>query len=177
MQKVCSLFYFRYLIDNSLTDWGLYFASQYDCVVPPASQRPNVVTLLSDNAAFSLTFDLEEIHGKSKRRKTLAVCVKPLSGYQASSQVIEWFEMMRAIGYTDIIVYDVDISGPGRHVMDYYAAKGYLRIVKFPYLMSTILLIDHFEKTVSPKLRYGLYQQIYLIAIHDCLYRFSSEFR
>ena len=125
-----------------------------------------------------MTLKLLEVHSKPRdAKKELAVCVKPLSGFLSSSQAIEWFEMLRATGVTDVIVYDVDISGPGRHVMNYYVATGYLRVVKFPYLMSVILLIDHFEKTVTPTQRYGLYQQVYLISMHDCLYRFAAEFR
>ena len=95
----------------------------------------------------------------------------------SSSKILEWLETMRAAGHEDIIFYDSDASGPGRHIMHFYESLGFAQIVRFPYLTSAVQLIDHYDKNVTAHRRYAIYQQVYLIAMHDCLYRVAHLYK
>ena len=94
-----------------------------------------------------------------------------------SSPILEWIETLRAAGYENVILYDSDASGPGRHIMHYYESLGIAQVVRFPYLLSAIQMVDFYGKNITAHRRFANYQQIYLIAMHDCLYRFAHLYR
>ena len=166
----------RYLIDTSWPEWSLYFACEYDCIIPAHKDTINNITFHNEDNKYSFNIKVE--HFKPlQHRKDLAVCVKPTSGFLDTHKTLEWLETLLAHGYTDVIIYDADISGPGRHVLDYYAENGFVTIMRFPFLMSAVQMIDSSTSDITPQQRFGIYEQIYLVGVHDCLYRFSSHFR
>ena len=162
----------RYWIDTSWPDWSPYYACEYSCAIPQWSKIMDV-TLVSSDMKYKLNVPLEMSNQvKSHRREDIAVCIKPFSGYQGTAQLVEWLETIQAVGYRSIIIYNSDITGPGRHILQYYRELGIVKIVDFPYLIAVIQNVE--SPTLTAEQRYAIYQQIYLVAMHDCLYRFSG---
>lgn len=163
----------RYWIDTSWPNWSPYFASEYNCVVPGEFLDFEETILESVNGKSQIKVPIERPSKfNSAARQKLAVCIKPLTGYQGTYKLVEWIETLKAAGYSHIIVYQSDVTGPGRHILEYYQQKGVVSVINFPYLLSVIQKVEHANRTSQE--RFAMYQQLYLIAMHDCLYRFST---
>lgn len=166
----------RLWIDEGWPEWSPYFASEYNCLLPRLTGL-NVITLVSsDGRSYKFQLPVESLQQYStSQRSDLAVCIKPMTGRYDATKMIEWIETLKAIGYQHIIIYQTDVTGPARHVLEYYQQNGLVKIIDFPFLLSSLQAVE------SPKLtseqRFAIYQQIYLIAINDCLYRFSSLYK
>ena len=160
----------RILVDSTWPTWTPHFAANFDCKLPNG-RRPEVVTLISNDGKYSYTLPIKHTVVQ-ENRKVLGVCVKPVTGHFDVSKLVEWFELVRLSGVDDIIIYNSDIFGTGRFVLDFYESIGVATIVTWPFLLAVLQVAD--DASVSPQERYGIYQQTYLLAMHDCLYRFRG---
>ncbi len=160
----------RVIVDASWPQWSTYFAVTFDCNFP-RKIRPPTIELATKDGQFKFNLQVEKTL-ESHPRKTIAACVKPMTGLFSVARLVEWFEILRMAGFTDIIMYETDVQYAARFVMKYYESIGVLKIIPFPYLISILQHLDK-EKT-SGQDRYAMYQQTYLVAMHDCLYRFRG---
>ncbi len=159
------------IIDPSWPQWSPYFATTFDCHFPGGS-KPRNIQLISKDEKYSFHLPVERTL-RTPKRGTLAVCVKPVTGQFKVSRLVEWFEMMQLAGVKDIILYNTDIIGSARFVLDYYKSTGLLKTVPFPFMMSILQHVDS-PPMQSGAERYAVYQQTYFVAMHDCLYRFRG---
>jgi hypothetical protein len=164
----------RFWIDTSWPHWSSHFACEYACTVPDSFHEPTI-QLTSDDQTFSFKVEIEYVPEASSRKK-LAVCLKPQTNSQLPKRLVEWFEMLQAVGINDVIGYTTDVTGSGRYVFQYYEEQGVLTTVPFPYLITVLLRLEQRFPKMSGGDRFALYQQVYLIAMHDCLYRFRKAF-
>ena len=165
----------KFWVDTSWPHWSTHFACEYACTVS-APFREETIQLTSQDLKYSFKVEVEYVQ-ESGTRKNLAVCLKPQTNSQVARRLVEWFEMLQAVGIGSVIAYTTDVTGSSRYVFQYYEEKGLLTAVPFPYLWTVILRLEQRFPKMSGEARYALYQQIYLIAMHDCLHRFSKEYK
>ena len=162
-----------YDVDRSWPDWSPYFAVEMDCKLPKGVKTEEV-TLFSRK--YPTTFSIPIMKSKeSTKRKDLAVCVKPITGELSIPKLVEWFEMFRAVGVEDFITYVTYMSGNSKYVLEYYKDEGILDVVDFPYLSSTLANLE-MKKVMTGEERYATYQQVYLVAMHHCFYRYRKMY-
>ncbi len=164
-------------IDPEWPEITSHYAVEIDCALPPGGGRVRRVAVGPRGEDLSVELPVKvkpEVTPKVNRKKTIAVCVKPVTGRVDVEKLVEWFELFRLIGMEDFIIYDADVMGRARFVFDYYVTLGVLRLVSFPFILA---LLDHID---GPKMRgvdrYGVYQQSFLVAMQDCFYRYRHRF-
>ena len=162
----------RILVDSSWPTWTPHHAVDFDCKLPHGV-KPTVATLASADGRHSFRMPVSQTQIQPYR-KTLALCVKPITGHFKVSRLVEWFELVRLSGVDKIILYNSDIFGTARYVLDYYDRIGVATIVTWPFLLAVLQSVDNAK--ISPEERYGIYQQTYLLAMHDCLYKFRAQY-
>ena len=163
-------------IDNSWPGWSPYFAVHIECVVDKLNLKPTFVEVfVSVHEHMSVRLPIERAI-VPHMKKPLAVVVKPVTGQFQVSRLVEWFEIQRLAGISDFILYNTDLSGPGRYVLDYYKNLGLVHTVSFPYLYSVLLQVEQ-QSSISSEDRYAVYQQVYLVALQDALYRFYKSYK
>ena len=162
----------KYYLYTSWPSWGDYAAVRFHCELPRES-RPKTVHFISwhYNGDFELVVEETLV---TEPKKDLAVCVKPVTGNYDVARIVEWVEMQRLAGIEHFIVYDTDMHGPARFVLNYYSDRGIATVIPFPYLTAILKQIE--PPKMSDADRYAVYQQVYLVAYHDCLYRFHGSF-
>ena len=164
----------RYFIDQTWPWWGNHYGVMIDCSFPKLT-KVDSVSLISNNSRYRYDLILEDTTRVSKPEE-FAVCVKPAYGNMQVSRLVEWFETFRLVGVTRFIIYDTDMQGPSRYVLDYYEGQGLLKVIKFPFSSA----IRHNVKQLHPEITPGkigaLDQQSFLVAMQDCLYRFHNSF-
>ena len=162
----------RIIVDSSWPTWAPHFAVDFDCELPHGI-KPAVASLVSVDGKHTFKMPVSQTEIQPER-KTLAVCVKPITGHFSVSRLVEWFELVRLSGVDKIILYNSDIFGTGRYVLDYYRRIGVATVVTWPFLLAVLQVAD--SPSISPEERYGIYQQTYLLAMHDCLYKFRGAY-
>ncbi len=160
----------RILVDSTWPTWTPHFAVDFDCKLPHGL-KPRAASLVSVDGkhSFRMPVTITEVQ---PNRKTLGVCVKPITGHFSVARVVEWFELVRLAGVDQIILYNSDLFGTARYVLDYYSRIGVATVVSWPFLLAVLQNAD--SPSISPEERYGIYQQTYLLAMHDCLYKFRA---
>ncbi len=162
----------RYIIDLTWPWWGPQYACCFDCHFT-GSITPHQITLYSPDEKYVFNLKVERTI-VSKPRRSLAVCVKPASGEFDIARLVEWFEILQLAGVQDFIIYDSDVHGPAKHVLEFYKHKGILKIINFPFSQATVVNINYPGYTQGKQ--EAVYQQTYLVAMHDCLYRFYGSY-
>lgn len=163
----------KYSIDTRWPHWGFFYACNFDCWIPKNS-RFQTVHLVSETYGSDFELKLEETT-VSQHKRDLAVCVKPLTGKFEVAKFVEWIEIQSMAGIQHFVMYDTDLHGPARFVLDYYADRGIVTLIKFPYLSAVLHAVE--PPPLSSQNRYAVYQQVYLVAYHDCLYRFMGMYK
>ena len=108
-------------------------------------------------------------------KRDLAVCLKPVTGDLKPERIIEWVEMQSMVGVESIIVYQGEFTGITQFVWQHYLDKGIVSTVPFPFFY----VLDHLLSNMyeySYVDRYCLQQEMYLVAMHDCLYRYMHTY-
>lgn len=145
-----------------------------DCSFPIIHQADSVLLASYNSSHYKFKLNIENTN--TTRKQDLAVCVKPAYGNLKVSRLVEWFEMFRLLGITNFILYDSEIQGPSRYVLDYYKNQGVLTVFPFPFTTA----IRHNVKVLHPEYTPGKFsaldQQSYLVAMQDCLYRYHQTF-
>ncbi|KAK2159917.1 hypothetical protein LSH36_143g01025 [Paralvinella palmiformis] len=164
-------------IDKTWPMWSPYFAIHIECpVVIEGTSTPTQV-LLSCGADRNDTVTLPvEVAIQVQHQRSLAIIVKPITGQFYVARLVEWIELQRLIGIDSLILYNTDICGASRYVLDYYQNVGLVHTVTFPYLTSVLEKVEQ-EEEISPQDRYAVYQQVYLVALQGALYRFRKAFK
>lgn len=165
----------KFWIDTSWPQWSSHFACEYACAVP-MHFRLNAVQLVSTDLHHTLNISVEYALNV-ERRKDVAVCIKPHTGPMKPGRLVEWFEMLQLVGVHDVIVYNTDLTGPARYALQYYEERGVAHVVPFPYLLAVLQKLERLNPKMTGEQRYAVYQQTYLVAMHDCLYRFRTAYR
>ncbi|XP_037784930.1 uncharacterized protein LOC119580847 [Penaeus monodon] len=64
-----------------------------------------------------------------------AVCGPALSYYHedVSIQLVEWLELLRALGFARVFLYETDVHPNIEKVLRYYEARGFVGLVRFAY--------------------------------------------
>ena len=166
-------------VSNIYSDWPYvfkYYAFMMVCSIPTqlVKWHPNQVRILLSGGAI-LSVPITYAKALFSKQKELAVCVKPIHGQFDVIRMIEWVEIQKASGITEFILYDADLHGASRYVVDYYRMRGLVQIVRFPFLLAILRTADR-DGVLGPQLRYSLYQQTYLLALQDCIYRFRLSY-
>ena len=162
----------KMFLDPTWPHWSHYFAVGFDCHLPRNTRPKNVEFTSQDKA---ITFKIPvEVPVHYSHRKPLGICVKPVSGNLDIARLVEWFEINRLVGMEDFIIYVSDVRGPVQFVLNYYS--DIVTEVPFAYLVSILQIIDTDKNAMTPEIRYAAYQQIYLVALHDCLFRFHTMY-
>ena len=108
-------------------------------------------------------------------KRSLAICLKPVTGNLKPERIVEWVEMQSMIGVESIIVYQGEFTGITQFVWQHYLDKGIVSTVPFPYFyVLDNLLSNMYEYSYVD--RYCLQQEMYLVAMHDCLYRYMHTY-
>ena len=169
----------KYIIDLLWPTHPPYYAIAMDCpwVNSNASNcqvAPAVITLklISKNTTSVITIPLTE-SVKIESRSDLAICLKPVTGDLDPARIIEWVEMQRAVGIQHIIVYQGDFKGMNQFVWEYYTRLGLVTVLTFPMMA---LLHQRLSPGMNTKEKYCLIQELYMVAMHDCLYRYRSMY-
>lgn len=154
----------------------IFYAFNFDCHFKVTIGLPGKVSdieLVSDKG-YRLELPVEEtIRLESKRE--LAVCTKPVSGKLNAIRFVEWIEIQRLAGIEHFIIYLGDVSGQANWVLEYYQQLGVLTVVSFPFYLGVLRQVE--PPTINSKQRYGVVQQLHLVAMQDCLYRFRGAYR
>jgi hypothetical protein len=159
-------------IDSNWPLYNKYFAFMMTCQLE--GSVPLQVTV--SRGRHDVILPVHEAKPAFAVRHTLAVCVKPMTGQFSVSRIVEWLELHMAAGYDNFILYDTDVQGSTRYVLEYYENKGLLTVRHFPFLMAILSLAER-KTSIGDNLRYALYQQVYLVALHDCILRFYPSYR
>ncbi|XP_037801300.1 uncharacterized protein LOC119596195 [Penaeus monodon] len=71
-----------------------------------------------------------------------AVCGPALSYYHedVSIQLVEWLELLRALGFARVFLYETDVHPNIEKVLRYYEAEGFVGVTKFAYLVNDPIL-------------------------------------
>ena len=162
----------RILVDSSWPTWAPHFAVDFDCKLPHGI-KPTVAMLVSADGKHNFKMPVAHTNVQPERG-TLGICVKPITGHFSVSRIVEWVELIRLAGVNKIILYNSDIFGTARYVLDYYEKIDVATVVTWPFLLAVLQSVDN--QKISPEERYGIYQQTYLLAMHDCLYRFRGKY-
>lgn len=163
----------KYMVDTSWPDWSPYFANNFDCPIR-ADDSPSHVCLSRQEDGASITVPVELTPVRTPRRR-LSVCVKPVTGgHFRVDRFVEWLEMQRQAGVERVIIYNTDLAGAARFVLGYYERNGLVQVVDYPYLTAILQKVN--APGYSPEKFYAIYQQVYLVAMHDCLYRFRKVY-
>ena len=162
----------RILVDSSWPTWAPHFAVDFDCKLPHGI-KPTVAMLVSADGKHNFKMPVAHTNVQPER-DTLGICVKPITGHFSVSRIVEWVELIRLAGVNKIILYNSDIFGTARYVLDYYEKIDVATVVTWPFLLAVLQSVDN--QKISPEERYGIYQQTYLLAMHDCLYRFRGKY-
>lgn len=165
------------IVDASWPHWGPIFACRFSCKIPEGSRIPKHIQLTSSDGKIQSQEMPIASGANSHPQKTLAVCVKPMTGQLKVIRLVEWFETLRAAGIEQFIMYHTDVGGNGRYVLEYYQQIGILNLVSYPYLFSVLERVDTLKANLNGQDRYAVYQQVYLAAMQDCLYRFQKSFK
>ena len=161
-------------IDSEWPLYNRYLAFMMTCEIPDTSVPANV-RLVSSNERDMIDIPIHMFKSMYHQRRTLAVCVKPMTGQFSVARVTEWIELHLAAGYRYFVLYDTDLQGASRFVLEYYQSQGIVTIIRFPFLTAILEMAEHHE-SLDGGLRYALYQQVYLMALHDCMHRFQPSF-
>ncbi len=162
----------KVLVDSGWPNITSHYATEIDCVLP-AGTKLNEITVSPAEFEHSLTIPIDN-YEYTGPKKSIAVCVKPVTGHIQVPRLVEWFELFQLVGVKDFIIYDLSVMGTARFVFDHYISLGLLKLRAFPF---TFALLDHVDgpKMSGPE-RYGVYQQTYLLAMEDCLYRYQHMY-
>ena len=163
------------LVDAKWPHWGPIFASHFMCRLPKGLALDTISLVSRDGSARFEDIPVDRAHRLTPRRK-LGVCVKPATNALSVPRLVEWFETLRAAGIEDVIMYHADVMGNGRYVLEYYQKLGVLTLVSYPFLLAILERVDTATAQLSGQDRYAVYQQIYLTALQECLYRFRSSY-
>ena len=104
------------------------------------SEEPSMGNLTS-------TRDENNVHITYKRdeKYDVAICLPPLYYYtqDKSLQMVEWFEMLRAMEASKVFIYAYDVHPNVRKVLKYYESRGMASLTYFhnppPYVDTPIL--------------------------------------
>ncbi len=161
-------------VDDSWPHWSTWYALMLECTLTDRIHgvlNPEVTVVLPDRSQrVKVPIEFPEPSGS---RGSLAICVKPLTGQFHTSRILEWIETQRLAGVHDFILYDTDLFGASRFVLEYYQSLGHVTSISFPYLTAILERAER-NSSITPQERYAVYQQTYLVALHDCLYRFHK---
>lgn len=160
-------------IDKGWPYWGFYYASFFDCRIPKG-KTPKYVTLTSKKNRFSYTLPVH-LTRVAKKRKDIGVCIKPMTSSVSVLRLVEWFEMSRLVGLQDYFIYTSDLRGSAQFALDYYRAIGLAKIIPYPVLVSILQKADKTDMKGAD--RYALYQQLFLMALNECLYTFRGLYK
>ncbi|XP_037801299.1 uncharacterized protein LOC119596194 [Penaeus monodon] len=71
-----------------------------------------------------------------------AVCGPAVSYYHedVSIQLVEWLELLRALGFARVFLYETDVHPNIEKVLRYYEAEGFVGVTKFAYLVNDPIL-------------------------------------
>ena len=158
-------------VDTGWPSITTHYATEIDCQMP----KDTFVDII-DIGPYDQEYRIQVpvSYYKEGPKKTIAVCVKPVTGKLEVSKLVEWFEMFRLVGIEDFIIYDADVIGNTKFVFDFYVRLGILDLIAFPFIMA---LLDHVDGPhMRPVDRYGVYQQSFLVAMQDCFYRYQHHF-
>ena len=148
------------------------------CYVPQHKndQVPSTVSIIESDDKRKNCYNpsnyLKVVHNskKGKDMKTFAVCVKGLYVFEdISIRLIEWIELVRLMGGSQIFFYVLHMPDTVEHVLNYYASKGLVVFTK-----TTLPGNQPNEPTLQNKyLKEAYYAEIYneLIHLNDCFYR------
>lgn len=150
-----------------------YFAVSYNCFFTNKSSRPDEIEFISTNEKYVFLITVEKSVCR-KKRKQMAICIKPVLGSLETTRLIEWFEIQHALGIRDILLYTTSMTGTAPYVVQYYEDLGLVQTIPFPYLMSVAQILD--KGPMDGQARYALYQKLLLIGLQDCLYRFYASY-
>lgn len=158
-------------MDDAWPNITTHYAVEIDCPLPDGT-APETVDIGPRGQDFRIQLPVN--YYQSQPKKTVAVCVKPVTGRIDVGKLVEWFELLRLTGVEDFVIYDADVAGTAKFVFEYYVSIGVLRAVSFPFIAA---LLDHVD---GPHMRgvdrYGVYQQSFLVAMQDCFYRFQHKY-
>ena len=165
---------------------SLYLAAMYFCDTPGTDYDRRSVKVCShaDFACVKIPVFSHNPHahpGDNTRRmgnahkKDIAICAKAYNGELEASRLVEWFEMNRLAGVSNVIVYDTGIKGWANHVIKYYKARKFATTVAFPLLA---ILHDHAVRNfkLSKEEYFSIFQQVYLTSLNDCVMRFLHQY-
>ena len=158
-------------VDNGWPNITSHYATEIDCQVPQG-----IFVDVIDVGPYGQEYRIQVPvnYYKEQQKKTIAVCVKPVTGKLDVSKLVEWFEMFRLAGIDNFIIYDTDVMGNAKFVFDFYEQMGILDLVPFPFVMA---LLDHVDgPQMRPVDRYGVYQQSFLVAMQDCFYKYQHHY-
>jgi hypothetical protein len=117
---------------------------------------------------------IEHLHTRADRH-TIAVCVKPMLGHFRITRLLEWFEIQRTIGIKHFIVYIENVSNSVHKVVNYYKQLGHVTTHHFRFLVAMLDMIN--ATAMSGSERYSVRQQSYILAYHDCMYRYRGTYK
>ena len=108
-------------------------------------------------------------------RKMFGVCSKGLDfpTVDLSARIVEWLEVLRALGAEMVSIYTLDVHPNIQKVLDHYSREGYLQVtpLSLPDYQPNLPWLRHkFMEKHRNKVASWQYE---LIALNDCFYRRS----
>ena len=150
-----------------------YHAYQYTCSVPKGADTLKVGIYTQGVPLFDIPIFQNE---KPAERRTVGLCMKNSFGHLSPERLVEWFEMHRMVGVEHFMMFDSAVHGAARQALQYYENIGVADVISFPFfhIMHQVMRDNH-GATLDDE--YQLPQQVFLVSINECLYRYRTQFK
>ena len=150
-----------------------YHAYQYTCGIPKGADTLKVGIYTQGVPLFDIPIFQNE---KPAERRTVGLCMKNSFGHLSPERLVEWFEMHRMVGVEHFMMFDSAVHGAARQALQYYENIGVADVISFPFfhIMHQVMRDNH-GATLDDE--YQLPQQVFLVSINECLYRYRTQFK
>ncbi len=113
--------------------WKEYSEYMYTCDIPDAKVIPSYVSLVFEkcsNSTINLPIQIQEKHAHFKHKYGMCVAV----AYEQidPKRIIEWVEMNKILGVTEINIYDSNVDRESRRIFEFYEKEKIVKIFDTP---------------------------------------------
>lgn len=108
----------------------------------------------------------------------LAICLKATDAFPQPNLLLEWFEFYRQYGVSHFYMYDASITTEPEttKILEFYQSINILSLIRFPFAQKVPEDIS-WRKPLDKAQAFSVKQQIQLVSINDCFYRFHDKVR